>query len=173
MPNPFFIEVDDEKLKSLFEKLSQRGRDMRPALLAIGNVVANSVRRNFDEGGRPDKWKSLSEATLIGSLRGKDFDKRKKTKTLTTRASKRIASRKILVGLGMRGGLMGSIHYEVDGNGVSIGPEPKPYARIHQFGGEAGRKSHRVKIPARPYLVLQQEDVQAANNIIIGFLMRE
>ena len=31
------------------------------------------------------------------------------------------------------------------------------YAGIHQFGGEAGPKKRRVKIPARPYLGLDQD----------------
>jgi len=170
MANTFFIDVDDTHLKKLLANLKAKSGNMRPAMLTIGNVLANSIRRNFDEGGRPEKWAPLSAATIQGSLSSKDYDKRRKTKTLNARATKRQAARRILVGLGMRGGLMGSIHAEAEDESVSAGPDNKPYARIQQFGGEAGRKGSRVTIPARRYLVAQDGDIEIAKEIILDFM---
>ena len=74
--------------------------------------------------------------------------------------------RKILQGLGFRGGLIATIVWQLDGERVVIGTNRK-YAAIHQFGGRivprrgklldfllGGRPvfAKRVDIPARPFL---------------------
>nr|WP_281171250.1 phage virion morphogenesis protein [Maridesulfovibrio bastinii] len=52
--------------------------------------------------------------------------------------------------------LMESIDYEATPQMVCVGSN-EVYARIHQLGGEAGR-GHKVKLPARPYLGIDDED---------------
>ncbi len=49
-------------------------------------------------------------------------------------------------------GLASSITSKYDDESAVVGTN-KPYAAIHQFGGDAGRNK-KVKIPARPYLKL-------------------
>jgi phage virion morphogenesis protein len=56
---------------------------------------------------------------------------------------KKSSGKKTLVGLGTRGGLMGSIHYRVDGDTVTIATN-KPYAAIHNFGGKIEAKNVRI-----------------------------
>jgi len=164
---PIDIQIDDKGFNAWLESMRQRIHDMEVPMKVIGDQVVKSVRENFLQGGRPEKWKELADATILGSLRNKDF---KKKGGLTASAAKRVSSRRILVGSGMRGGLMDSIHHEADSEGVSIGPDNRPYARIHQFGGMAGRNKS-VEIPARPYLVVQDEDIEMAKRIILAHLM--
>lgn len=52
--------------------------------------------------------------------------------------------------------LMGSINSRYDNDSAEVGTN-EPYAPIHQFGGMAGR-GRKVKIHARPFLVLTQQD---------------
>lgn len=52
--------------------------------------------------------------------------------------------------------LMGSITSEYDNDSAVVGTN-EPYAAIHQFGGMAGR-GRKVKIEARPFLVLTPQD---------------
>lgn len=113
-------------------KVEERFGSNQPAMEIIGATIQASVQRNFEKGGRPG-WVALAPATL----------KKKKGGS-------------ILRVKGMAGGLMGSIHYEVSPNQVMIGTN-KIYGAIHQLGGKAGR-GRKVKIPARPYLVVQDED---------------
>jgi phage gpG-like protein len=40
-----------------------------------------------------------------------------------------------------------------------------PYAAIHQFSGWAGR-GHKSFIPARPYMLFQQDDIEFAKDTI-------
>jgi len=44
-----------------------------------------------------------------------------------------------------------------------------PAARIHQFGGMAGR-GHKVKIPARPYLVVDDRARRAIGQVINDYV---
>ncbi|HHE3677624.1 TPA: phage virion morphogenesis protein [Pasteurella multocida] len=52
--------------------------------------------------------------------------------------------------------LMGSITSRYDNDSAEVGTN-EPYAAIHQFGGMAGR-GRKVKIEARPFLVLTKQD---------------
>jgi phage virion morphogenesis protein len=36
----------------------------RPAFAAIGEVMTESIQENFERGGRPTRWKPLSQATI-------------------------------------------------------------------------------------------------------------
>ncbi len=137
------IEVDDRKLKSLFQGVVARMDNLTPAMKIIGEIVRTSVVRNFEKSGRPKKWKKLSPYTLA----------RKK-------------GIKILIEQGMSGGLMGSISYKPMIDRVIIGTN-KEYAAIHQFGGFVGK----AKIPARPYLMVQNEDWPEINAEIKEYIV--
>lgn len=52
--------------------------------------------------------------------------------------------------------LMSSITRDHDNDSAVVGTN-EPYAAIHQFGGMAGR-GRKVKIPARPFLQLTEQD---------------
>ena len=45
-----------------------------------------------------------------------------------------------------------------------------PYAWIHQRGGMAGR-GHKANIPARPYMVLQREDLDRIGKMLGEFIV--
>lgn len=137
----------------------------RPALLKIaGQILVTSIQRNFEVGGRPTKWAPLSPVTL-----------------------KRRKGNKPLVVKGMGGGLMGSIHYVVEGDKLKVGT-PKVQGGTLHFGakkgafgtvavkvaahtrvtekyGEIAVKAHTRNqaipwgdIPARNFVVVQDED---------------
>lgn len=144
-------KIDDTQLTGLLEAIAKRCGNMLPAMQIIGETVKASVVENFQAGGRPNGWQALSPVT---------------------RAMKKGGS--ILIGKGHAGGLMGSIHYEAESNAVMVGTN-KIYGAIHQFSGQAGR-GHKVTIPARPYLMVQDKDwteitEQLEEYILIGDLL--
>ena len=157
------IKYDDKEVQAMFARIQRHLGNLTPAMKIIGQIVRTSVVRNFEVGGRP-KWKPLSRVTLA---------RRKGTKVLYRQ--------------GMAGGLLGSIHAKAYRDRAVIGTN-KAYAAVHQFGARKGSfgqftaniKAHmrktksgkggnvrahtrRVKlpwgdIPARPYLMVQNED---------------
>lgn len=158
----------DEEFTDYLNRISHKSGNARPAFEIAGQVILNSVRKNFEEQGRPERWKELSRATLIASA-GKKI--RKKNGMLRKAAKKRIANKmkSILINRGMAGGLMGSIHYQASNNEVSTG-SPKIYAAIHNNGGKAGRNKS-VDIDKREYLLIQDEDWGDISEGFVRFLI--
>ena len=127
------VKVDDKGVRKLLAGILKRIGNPGPAMKIVGEIVRTSIVRNFEKGGRPTKWKALSPETL-------------KTKKGTA----------ILREQGMAGGLMGSVNYKPFNDKVVVSAN-KVYAAIHHFGGKAGR-GRKVTIPARPFMMVQDED---------------
>ena len=127
------IKIDDREVRKLLGGILKRMGNPAPAMKILGAIARTSIVRNFEKGGRPTKWQALSLETL-------------KTKKGTA----------ILREQGMARGLMGSVNYKPFNDKVVISAN-KNYAAIHHFGGKAGR-GKKVTIPARPYMMVQDED---------------
>lgn len=132
------FEFNDDELKRMLKGVLSRLGNVKPAAELMGETILESITTNFEEGGRPKKWKSLKKSTQEQRRRMGKWPGR------------------MLVISGHAGGLMGSIAYTALNNGVIVHAN-KVYARIHHYGGMAG-KGRTVKIPARPYMMVQDED---------------
>lgn len=158
------IEGLDEIQRSL-QRLENIGRNMRPILAGIGNIIVNATDEAFEKEG--PGWKPLSDVTHRLSYTNMGRSKSKKTTTKagkTTRGFERyIVNKKILQ---RSGRLRDSINYQATDTEVTVGSN-LPYAAIHQFGGMAGR-GRKVKIPARPFLPIENSELRpsVANQIL-------
>lgn len=119
------FEIKDEAVRAHLQGLVNRFENPTQLMRIFGQVVVKSVRKNFDEGGRPSQWPESERVTFQGG--------------------------KTLILQGMKGGLMQSINYQASRDEVRIGT-PKIYGAVHQFGYGPNN------IPARPYLMVQDED---------------
>ncbi len=147
------VVVDTTRLNQRLNDLRRRADNMEPAFAEIGQMLLTSVERNFEEEGRysvPGAWQGGSS-------------KWEKLAAATVRARKRKGRGPNPI-LQISGQLAASVHSEPDAAGVTVGTN-LVYAGIHQFGGEAGR-GRSVHVPARPYLVAQDEDIDDACDII-------
>ncbi|MDF1592598.1 MAG: phage virion morphogenesis protein [Desulfobacterales bacterium] len=163
------VKIDDQKVRQLIARIRQRQRDMTPAMKIIGETVRSSVIRNFEKGGRPTKWEP---------------SKKKKGKTLMVQ--------------GLGGGLAGSINVRAASDSVIVGTNKK-YAAVHQSGAAKGsfnkgspvdmmirahlRKGIKVRahtrrmklprgdIPARPFLMVQDEDWSEIRAALSDYLL--
>lgn len=158
---PIQIKVDDSELRALLKALQAKLGNLTPVMREIGSIVRTSVVKNFEVGGRysevgsvkggSKKWQPLSVSTLFARPARQIVGKRGR---FLASFERKLMNRKILFKQGL---LLGSINYQAAADSVRIGPH-RVYAAIHQFGGRAGR-GKKVKIPARPYLVVQDEDL--------------
>ncbi len=144
MSDPIEIRIEDRELTSLLFKLSQKAVNTAPLMRNIAGIMQDSVEENFEKEGRPDKWQKLKPSTI-------------KQRTKKGYWPGRILQR--------RGELAASITSKYDKHSAIVGTN-KIYAAIHQFGGDAGRGG-KVKIHARPYLKLDDDEV---NSIIKAVL---
>ncbi len=50
------LKIDDREVKDTFRRLTEKVADMTPLMETIGEVGVTSIMRNFQAGGRPDRW---------------------------------------------------------------------------------------------------------------------
>lgn len=169
-----------DAVMNVIASMAARGVNTRPLMGRLGHIILGSTTRNFEAEGRPEKWKPISELTreiyegrILERLRAsKGYQRIKKEETRRKWESEYLARSggKILQ---RQGDLRKSIVIgKVTNTSVEVGSSLH-YARIHQLGGEIRPKNRKallipvgnrylavkkVTIPARPYLVLQDED---------------
>lgn len=132
---PIEIKIDNKDVDRKLLELAQKSENLRPLMKNIAGIFASATEENFKNEGRPDKWTELSEATK------KQRTKKKKWPGQILQVSGQLAS---------------SISTQYDDESAIIGSN-LDYAAIHQLGGQAG-KNKKVEIPARPYLMLTNDD---------------
>lgn len=137
-------KIDTRAVRLLFSKLGRNARKLDPAMNSIKNLVQSSVEQNFQDEGRPTAWQMLEEATQ--------------------RARARINKWPGPI-LQVSGQLASSINTRVERNIVIVGSD-KPYARAMDQG------SRKQNIPARPFLLFQDEDVEEAEDILLEHLLK-
>ena len=144
--NPIEIKIDNQEVNQRLLELAQRGGNLRPLMKNIAGIFAYSTEENFANEGRPDKWLDLSERT-------------KKQRKKTGHWPGQI--------LQVSGQLASSISTYYDDESAIIGSN-LDYAAIHQLGGQTG-KNKSVSIPARPYLLLTDENFEEILEATEGF----
>ena len=132
---PIEIKFENKEVLDKILEVAKQCEDLRPLMKNIAGIFASSTEDNFAEEGRPDKWVDLSEVTK--NLR-KEINKYPGPILQVT------------------GQLATSVNTYYDNDSAVIGSN-LAYAAIHQLGGDAGR-NRKVKIPARPYLLLTNDD---------------
>ncbi|MBR0681920.1 phage virion morphogenesis protein [Roseomonas eburnea] len=161
------VTVEAEQARALIGGWIATGRDPAPILRAVGARLVSNTQDRFDEEVDPDgaPWEPLTTAWA---------------------ALKKGPG--ILRESGMRGGLQGSITFDVAGGELAVGSN-KIYAAVHQFGavirakrspflvfrtpdGQVFGRAEEVTIPARPYLGLSSRDQEDILDAVEFFLMR-
>jgi len=159
------VGIKDDAVKNLLKDLRAKTKNLKPAMKVIGEIVRSSVIRNFQAGGRPEPWKQ----TKFNSILSAYLRKHKKAYTLKGKATKGFerytSGKKTLINTAL---LMNSITARAYADRAVIGSNVI-YSRIHQLGGMAGR-GHKVKIPARPFLLVQDQDWGTIKNVLIRHL---
>lgn len=162
------VSLTDDRVQATLGRLAVAAGDLTPAMNDIGAGLVTSTLRRFetetDPTGRP--WRPLSINTIIRRLGGRSKTFTKKG-DLRKPAARYVAALKILQ---HRGHLKGGIHHRASHDGVEVGSD-RVYARIQQFGGQAGR-GRKVTIPPRPFLGIDRDDETMIVDLLRGHLAR-
>jgi len=135
----FLIQIREELQNLTKLKKNLQASEIERILEGIGLYMVKSTRENFEEGGRPKKWKTLKKET-----------KQRKRGT------------KILVENGL---LSGGITFDtvLMEKAVFIGPSgpSAKYGRRHNEGDIGGEP-----IPKRQFLIVQTEDSEYIDDFL-------
>jgi phage gpG-like protein len=132
----------------LLERAEKSGHDLSSPLSKSAFHMQDSVAKNFEQGGRPEKWKEWSAGYSAWRHRiGRPFGML--ILDVSLRAT-RIGARGRVYGGNLRKG----IHVPPPGKDMALVSAGKnaPYAKAHQFG--------YGPIPARPFMLFQDEDIE-------------
>ncbi len=142
---------DTSRLDARLKRLAKPR--LRQAALEIAEALTSSSIARFNQQRDPEgkPWKPLALATVQGGLTSRSFTKKGQ---IRKPAERKLLRRKILI---QSAQLRNSISSRVKGTTIHVGTNKK-YARVHQLGGEAGRKTARVQVPARPFLGISDAD---------------
>lgn len=132
-----------DQVFSRMSRLMNRLDNPELPLKDAGEYLRESVDTNFEVSGRPRRWRALAASTLRARRRRGN------------------SSDKILVDTGaMREGIETVMH----GDSVEVGSNAVQARRLHWgYPGGAGRG--HSKTPARPFVLIQSWDVDAAGEI--------
>lgn len=168
------IKIDNSGVMQTLERLEKAIQHRATVMQAIAGIMADAVEENFAREGRP-AWQGLKPGSWLaraGALT-------KTGKVSGARFEKKVRNGKILQASGR---LASSITQANSNDNAVVGTNVK-YAAIHQFGGKT--KAHEIRprnkkalawasgghpvrkvnhpgsdIPARPFLVLDDTDLQ-------------
>ena len=145
----FEVTVDDRAVLAALTQLMERTSNLQPVLQVIGEDIMERAKTRFETSTGPDgqRWQPNAASTVLQAIARMGDEARLKNGSLSSRAQKSLAGKKVLVDTGA---LARQFHVSADANSVTIG-NSMIYAAIHQFGGKAGR-GRNVDIPARPFL---------------------
>src|SRR5205085_562324 len=141
-------EIDGlSRLVSRVRQLATDARHVERPMRAAGEVLRRSIEQNFRAQGRPQKWQGLATSTLARRRRGRGR-----------------GGPQILIDSAR---LKNSISYRLVTEGVEVGTNVK-YAPRQHFGYPGGAGRGHAHTPARPFMMVQPDDVE----IIAGIFKR-
>lgn len=149
MTDTITVTLDDEQAQAAFAALIKRGLDTTELMRKAAGHLADVAEEAFATERSPDgvPWVDLAELTRAARARRGHWPGQK---------------------LQVIGTLAASVTTDYGNGWASIGSNV-PYARIHQKGGRAGR-GRKVDIPARPYLGVSPEALDAIRNDMVAWV---
>lgn len=162
------FEANAEKLAKELAGMADRITDKGVLLRRAGGVVRESIRTNFAVGGRPEKWQPLKVR------QGQPL---RDTGRLQNSITSRVRGGVVLVGTNVE-------YAAVQNFGAKKGSfgETVVQVRAHQRTGKSGRaytvrahprkvKLPRGDIPARPFMLVQDEDIVEIEALSASYIM--
>jgi phage gpG-like protein len=185
------LTVDSREAQGLLDGIESRGRDLTPYMRAFGEYMKGSIDKNFAAGGRPEPWAPLKLGTTTAWALGRKTWW-KKSGALSAAGAKALGRRTPLTDTGA---LRRSIRHVAGSRSVEIYASKSQggvnIAAVHQFGATlpplvpksklalfwpgAAHPVKRTKggrIPARPFLLFQAEDLQEFRDGLASYLLR-
>lgn len=150
------ITIEDGQVRAMLGKLAGRLQNMTPVMRNIGEIVRTSVERNFEAGGRPDKWPLSGRVKKEGGQTLSDTGRLRRSFTV------RAYNDRAEVGTNVK---YAAIHQL----GGVIMAKNKPYLKFKT--GDRWAQKKQVTIPARPFLMVQDEDWEKMRRYLAGYIV--
>ncbi len=176
------IKIDDSELDTVLGNIVARSSSKRQALKTIGAIGRESVRRNFREGGRPQKW------TPSKRVEGKRGQTLRKTGRLQNSIAASVGSESVIIGtnvvyaavhnFGAKKFSFGTVVTKVSAHRRKYRGRNIKNGRRKTASGIVFVRAHTRKmklpwgdIPARRFMMLQRRDLLEIEGALAGYLI--
>lgn len=180
------IKIDDSELRKVLGRTIERGQNKQQALRTIGAIGRESVRSNFRSGGRPKRWPASKRASR--KVRGKRGRTLRRTGRLMNSISYSQQGEKVIIGSnliyagtmhhGAKKAAFGTVVARIPAHRRKISSRNRKSGRKKTASGVAFVKAHTRKIevpwgdiPARPFMVLQTEDIRRMEKVMADHIV--
>lgn len=153
------ITIDDAEVRALLDKLQAKVGNLSPVMRNVSHIMRRAVEKQFASGGRA--------RSITGSAGGGTYMTTGKW-PISGRAKKSlgqtlIATAQMATGVEPGSNALSAWVTSNRGRGGII-------SATHQFGTNRAGRKHNIKIPARPFLALGEDDMQEIKEAIEGYL---
>lgn len=156
------VDLDDRELTALINRLQLKLGDMTAAMDEIGGAVKLSVKRNFEEQGRPSRWQPSRRARREGGQTLSD------TGRLRNSFSHRPEAHQVTIGTNVRYAAI--LHFGGRTPARRIVARNGKALNIPGIGLRKSVNHPGSSIPARPFLLLQEQDKVTIGKIVDRYL---
>ncbi len=148
-----------DHLNKRLGEIAANARTVKRPLISSAVYMLGSIEKNFQAQGRPRKWSPLNPRTLAS--------RRKRKATAGGDRQVRRGSRILIDTVRLKN----SMSFNVEDESAEIGTNVV-YAARHHFGYPGGKGRGRSKTPARPFLLVQAEDIRKIEEIFSRHLRK-
>jgi len=176
-PIEIITEIRDEELKRYISQVEQRGKDLRPALKRCAIIMYKSFGKNFQQEGRPRKWKPLSPNTIAGRRKGsrrilQDTGRLRMSSISKTGAGNIYKLRKDSLKMGSS--LQIAPYHQYGTSPHTIKAKHAKALRIPMADGVIFRRSvQHPGLDARVFITIQDEDVEEMKEVFSSYIVGE
>lgn len=161
--------INSEQTKTFLGDFDARVSNLKPLHERIAMLMAASIRENFDAGGRPTRWQQSRRAKRQRGQTLRDTNRLMNSITGKGDASRAVAGtndvRAAVLNFGAKKGSFGTVQAAVR-------------AHIRKIRGKEQKvRGHSRKqqmpwgdIPARPFMLLQTEDIGEIKDMVGAYL---
>ena len=169
------LEIHDEELQKTLRDLSKKAADIRTPLKRSGVHMMSSFDKNFKQEGRPQKWKPLQPNTVAARRKQSSKilqDKGLLRMSVLSKSGKGNIYRLTKDSLAMGSSLKIAPYHQRGTKPYVIRPKRKPLLRFKTTKGWVfARIVHHPGLPARPFVLIQDEDEKAIVDIFADHVM--
>ena len=177
------VKVDDKELNRKIDNLGRAMKGASDLMKLWGEIAVTSMRENFEAGGRP-AWKKLRAQTI--KLKGHGDPLKGRTGNLERITYKAHADHVVMgthpsarkyAAIHQFGGTIkhpGGTPYFVGEDGLAKFVSIRKAAQIFAQSGSRLNLTapHGIPVPARPYMVLQDEDIAEMGQTARAYLQK-
>ena len=166
------IKANAREIQENLSRLSGRMRNLSPVMRQIGEIVRTSVERNFAGTGRPAKWPESLRVKRKGGQTLSDTGRLRRSFTVRAdNSSVAVGTNVIYAAIHQFGGKLpsrtGVLAFNNNGRFMSRGDASRRASGAIRI---AFARYSGSTIPARPFLMVQNEDWTEINSVLNRYL---